>query len=120
MIIRLSQTALALSMSVTTRIQVPYHQEPGCEVNDQAGGVVHRVLQTETVLLFLHLALLPLCFEVGGLRFDPCGSHRHSYLPSLLQRIQIHRRSFRRVQERRQGAVMSALSWSERVTPGEG
>lgn len=87
MLIRLSQTLLALSMSVTTRIQVPYHQDPGCEVNDQAGGVVHRVLQPEAVLLFSNLALLPLCFEVGGLRFDPHGSHRHSYLPSLLQRI---------------------------------
>lgn len=37
--------------------------------------------------LFSHPGLLPLCFEVGGLRFDPHGSHRHSYLPSLLQRI---------------------------------
>jgi hypothetical protein len=87
MIIRLSQTLLVLSMSVTTRIQVPYHQDPGCEVNDQAGGVVYRVLQPEAVLLFSNLALLPMGCEVGGLRFDPHGSHRHAYLPSLLQRI---------------------------------
>jgi hypothetical protein len=83
-------------------------------------GVVHRVLQTEAILLFSHLALLPLCFEVGGLRFDPHGAHRHSHLPSLLQRIQIHRRSFHRVQQKRQEAAMSGLSWSERVAPGGG
>jgi hypothetical protein len=48
---------------------------------------VYRVLQTETFLLFSHPGLIPLGFEVGGLRFDPHGSHRHSYLPTLLQGI---------------------------------
>ena len=81
---------------------------------------MHRVLQMEAFLLFSHLGLPPLRFEVVGLRFDSHGSHCQSYLPSLLQRIQIHRRSFRRVQERRQGAAMSGRSWSERVTPRGG
>jgi hypothetical protein len=34
----LSQTSLAWSMSVTTRVQVPVHRDPDYQINDQAGA----------------------------------------------------------------------------------